>query len=1693
MRKNMMRIGLLALMLFISQLILPESYFVEQAEAEEGWIDIATRADLDTLPSPATGNYRLVNDIDMGDAPWMRGITLEGRFDGQGYAIRNLYTEERRRMSGLFTTISDGGLVENLVLDVTIVNAKDFAGGLASWVQEGGTIANVYVIGTITNAGNTTGGIVGINEGTIRSSASDVHIGSANEAGGIAGNNSASGEIANSYAIGDVQGEVSAGGLIGNNTGTITNSYAAGQVSGTGYVGGLIGFGTGTVTNSYWDMDTTQQSSSAGGTGLTTEQMQQITSFAHWDFFTEWSIDEGEGYPDLQAFAHFPALATEVHTISDLLDMHQSDEAYQLMNDLDFAGYTGTWTPINFEGYFDGNGYKIQNFKVSENRSSMGLFGMNQGTIQHLIMENVEVQGIGFNTGSLVASNRGTIDHVSVVSGTVEGESDVGGLAGTNSGTIRHSNASVTVISHMSEAGGLVGSVKVIDSGGTLYTGEVIDSYATGEVSGIYDVGGLVGVNDGMIRASYATGSVINGQQERFGGLIGHNDSNGSVQESFALGNVTGRYDAGGLIGLNEGSVRYAYAIGDVYANGSAIDSPREYAGGLIGRNLETGTIEQAYAVGEVSGHSGRPEIVGGLLGGNANSDANAILEAYWNTDTSRQQSSASGTGLTTAELASCTIYEDWDLTKWDCADGHYPKLHQITADDSYDVVALLPEAEPAGGLYNDDVTVELRGEAGAKIYYTLDESEPTTASTEYGDPILIEESSTLKAIQVDSASNHSQVLESTYEIDRVPPEKPTPSVAGGLYNGDQTIMLDSDVDSTIYYTLDGQEPDTGSELYTGAFTIEETTTLKAIAVDQAGNLSEVMVAEYVMDRTAPVVEQLEPAAGSMDVSLHPKMKLVFSEPVFTGSGSIALKVIAEDYTVETIDVTGVQISGSGTDTIEVELQTTLLADTAYGVVVDSTAFRDEAGNYYAGMDDARTWQFETLYIPSGNAKLSDLRVDSGTLMPDFSPDEYAYAVRLDHSVERVTVSADVYDELATMSMDGTMTSSLQFELATGQSYTIPIQVIAEDGTITSYTIEASRDASPDASLQSLAVDVGALTPVFDPNVRSYSLDLNEDQSEVTVTAAVYHEAATVRIDGELASSRTLAVPMGTTSVRIDVTAQNGAEQTYELVIRRLDRTIPQIVQLEPAAGSANVSLNPKLKVVFSKPMYVDNGYITLKTITDDSAVETIDVTGSQISGNGTDTFEVDLQSTLLADTAYGVEVDSTAFQDEAGNYYVGMDDASTWQFETVYISRSSGGGSSSGNSQDTDVMQIRNVDVHDGNGSLLLTIDVIRQVTEDGVTQDVVTLDPEQTLQVIEQATEMGLTLLTLQIPDDEQDPADEIVFNLPSDSLHALSRENIPLGIGTAHAALQLSRQAMADVQEQGMRFVFAQEDEERNQVEGDQLLRETLGEDTQRLSSFFRIEGPHAKQTKVMLPLNNLEIPEEPLAREAYLAGLQVFIHHSNGEIVTDRGLWEWGSSELPHKISIYVDHFSTFVITHDPHALPSDIQGHWAESAILGAINRQLVIGYEDGSFQPNRQVSRAEFTAMLVRVMGVWPEKSDPVFDDLAGHWAAAAIMTAYEWGWVTGVQEQQFRPNDPITREQMAVMLVQAANLQAVGDRERFKDEDAISPWAVDAIHTLTGHDILRGYPKGIIAPKRPVSRAEAVTVLRAMMSKEVE
>lgn len=172
---------------------------------------------------------------------------------------------------------------------------------------------------------------------------------------------------------------------------------------------------------------------------------------------------------------------------------------------------------------------------------------------------------------------------------------------------------------------------------------------------------------------------------------------------------------------------------------------------------------------------------------------------------------------------------------------------------------------------------------------------------------------------------------------------------------------------------------------------------------------------------------------------------------------------------------------------------------------------------------------------------------------------------------------------------------------------------------------------------------------------------------------------------------------------------------------------------------------------------------------------------------------------------------------------------------------------------------------------------------------------------------------------------------------------------------------------------------------------------------------------------------------------------------------------------------------------PPALPKDIAAHWAKDNIVKLINAGVISGYPDGSFKPDKTITRAEFAVMLAKALKL-PSQSGATFADTSAHWAKESIAAAAARGIISGYDQNTFGPDHLITREQMAVMAVKAGQFSPADSHRNFTDQAKISAWAKDAVNLAAAHAVLKGYSDQSFRPQSPATRAEAVSVISKLM-----
>ena len=184
---------------------------------------------------------------------------------------------------------------------------------------------------------------------------------------------------------------------------------------------------------------------------------------------------------------------------------------------------------------------------------------------------------------------------------------------------------------------------------------------------------------------------------------------------------------------------------------------------------------------------------------------------------------------------------------------------------------------------------------------------------------------------------------------------------------------------------------------------------------------------------------------------------------------------------------------------------------------------------------------------PSDATTLQSLVVSTGTLNPVFNPDTTNYTVAVPNSIESIVITATANDANATIAGTGTKA------LIVGANR-FDIIVTAENGDKLTYTINVTRQAPPlsnDATLKTLAVSAGMLTPVFNANTTNYAVTVPNSSNKITITAGVNDKKATVTGAG------TKNLDVGANRFDIIVTAENGDKRTYTIDVTREAKPLP--------------------------------------------------------------------------------------------------------------------------------------------------------------------------------------------------------------------------------------------------------------------------------------------------------------------------------------------------------------------------------------------------------------------------------------------------------------------------------------------------------------------------------------------------------
>ncbi|WP_372637381.1 S-layer homology domain-containing protein [Cohnella sp.] len=382
-------------------------------------------------------------------------------------------------------------------------------------------------------------------------------------------------------------------------------------------------------------------------------------------------------------------------------------------------------------------------------------------------------------------------------------------------------------------------------------------------------------------------------------------------------------------------------------------------------------------------------------------------------------------------------------------------------------------------------------------------------------------------------------------------------------------------------------------------------------------------------------------------------------------------------------------------------------------------------------------------------------------------------------------------------------------------------------------------------------------------------------------------------------------------------------------------------------------------------------------------------------------------------------------------------------------------------------------IQVVDGNGgSLVSNAYIVRSSASDGRRHATVELTKEQAARAIDKLKALGSDLAKMLIPDEDNGDV-ELVVTFPKASADLLSESKIRLEISATRARVVIPDTTFKEGTD-GLRFrIEPTRDENLASIERlattDPLVREAARGGTVETVGRPMTIGSNATGGgyEAILPLTGTPLSDKQLKKVA------VFALYDDGTKELARGsiVPFDGEDRLGIRFPVSAGKTGTFTVV------------RW-----INPEHQAFLFGYADGTFSPDRNVTRAELAAMLVRVFDRDENAAPGDFPDVGdGHWAKKYIDRASGMSLMIGYPDGSFKPDAPITRAEMASAIAPLLP-GATGASAGFTDTEG--SWAQAVIEQANAAGIVYGYEDGTFRPNSKLTRAEAVTMIGRLLGR---
>ena len=217
----------------------------------------------------------------------------------------------------------------------------------------------------------------------------------------------------------------------------------------------------------------------------------------------------------------------------------------------------------------------------------------------------------------------------------------------------------------------------------------------------------------------------------------------------------------------------------------------------------------------------------------------------------------------------------------------------------------------------------------------------------------------------------------------------------------------------------------------------------------------------------------------------------------------------------------------------------------------------------------------------------------------------------------------------------------------------------------------------------------------------------------------------------------------------------------------------------------------------------------------------------------------------------------------------------------------------------------------------------------------------------------------------------------------------------------------------------------------------------------------------------------------------------VHHVPTKIIEIDGMYYAVINSLTNSVYTLINNSVEF----------ADTAGHWANDTINNMASRKIISGYTDGTFDPNGNITRAEYATIVVRALGLKESVFENSFSDVTqSDWYCGYVQTASAYGIITGYGDGRFAPNDKITREQAMVIIARAMEITRLdaqlssGDiitlRGNYTNAAKVSAYVRQSAAICIETGIISGKENETLAPKDNITRAETAIIVQRLLQK---